>query len=187
VPMMVAGDECRRTQQGNNNVWCQDNAVSWFDWDLVTDHADLVRFVSALIRLRLDNPTLRRRTFLEGGSSGSGLLPDVEWFSPEGHHIDWYAADGSLTCFFSARFFVRRVASLPGFLQMPVVLILGLWCAVSVARARGEPPCPPPFSSHGTARAGWKSASCFHRSPAMPTGSVWSAACMPMCPTTSRR
>jgi len=47
------------------------------------------------------------------------------------------------TCFFSARFFVRRVASLPGFLQMPVVLILGLWCAVSVARARGEPPCPP--------------------------------------------
>jgi isoamylase len=102
VPMMVAGDECRRTQQGNNNAWCQDNAVSWFDWELVTGHADLVRFASALIRLRLDNPTLRRRTFLEGGASGSGLLPDVEWFSPEGQHIDWYAADGSLTCFFSA-------------------------------------------------------------------------------------
>jgi isoamylase len=102
VPMLVAGDECRRTQQGNNNAWCQDNAVSWFDWRLVDEHAGLVRFVTALIRLRLDNPTLRRRTFLEGGSSGSGVLPDVEWFSPEGHHIDWYAADGSLTCFFSA-------------------------------------------------------------------------------------
>ncbi len=102
VPMIVAGDECRRTQQGNNNAWCQDNAVSWFDWALTTKHADLVRFVSALIGLRLDNPALRRPTFLEGGSSASGTLPDVEWFSPEGHHIDWYAADGSLTCFFSA-------------------------------------------------------------------------------------
>jgi isoamylase len=102
VPMLVAGDECRRTQQGNNNAWCQDNAVSWFDWRLVDRHADLVRFVTALIRLRLDNPTLRRRTFLEGGVSSDGTLPDVEWFSPEGNHIDWYAADASLTCFFSA-------------------------------------------------------------------------------------
>ncbi len=102
VPMIVAGDECRRTQQGNNNAWCQDNAVSWFDWRLVTEHADLVRFVTALIRMRLDNPALRRRSFLEGGSIDSGVLPDVEWFSPEGNHIDWYAADGSLTCFFSA-------------------------------------------------------------------------------------
>jgi glycogen operon protein len=68
----------------------------------VTEHADLVRFVTALIRMRLDNPALRRRSFLEGGSIDSGVLPDVEWFSPEGNHIDWYAADGSLTCFFSA-------------------------------------------------------------------------------------
>jgi len=102
VPMILAGDECRRTQQGNNNAWCQDNPVSWFDWRLVDEHADLVRFVTTLIRQRLDNPTLRRRSFLEGGTSGAGLLPDVEWFSPEGNHIDWYAADGSLTCFFSA-------------------------------------------------------------------------------------
>jgi isoamylase len=102
VPMMLSGDECRRTQVGNNNAWCQDNPVSWFDWRLVDEHAELIRFVTSLIRLRLDNPTLRRRTFLDGGSSGSGALPDVEWFSPEGHHIDWYAADGSLTCFFSA-------------------------------------------------------------------------------------
>jgi len=102
VPMMVAGDECRRTQQGNNNAWCQDNPVSWFDWGLVEEHADLVRFTAALIAFRLDNPTLRRRAFLEGGASESGELPDVEWFSPEGNHIDWYAADGSLTCFFAA-------------------------------------------------------------------------------------
>jgi isoamylase len=102
VPMLLAGDECRRTQQGNNNAWCQDNAVSWFDWRLVDKSADLFRFVAALIRFRLGNPALRRRTFLAGGVSPSGSLPDVEWFSPEGAHIDWYAVDASLTCFFGA-------------------------------------------------------------------------------------
>ncbi len=102
VPMLVAGDECRRTQQGNNNAWCQDNAVSWFDWQLVEKHADLVRFVSTLMRFRLGNPAIRRRTFLVGGSSASGTIPDVEWFSPEGVHIDWHAHDASLTVLFGA-------------------------------------------------------------------------------------
>jgi isoamylase len=102
VPMLVAGDECRRTQRGNNNAYCQDNPISWFDWNLAEREKDLVRFVRELIRLRLDNPTLRRRTFLKGGTSGEGHLPDVEWFSAEGLHVDWYAADSSLTCFFGA-------------------------------------------------------------------------------------
>jgi isoamylase len=102
VPMLLSGDECRRTQQGNNNAYCQDNEISWFDWSLVESQADLVRFVRELIRFRLDNPTLRRRSFLEGGRSADGVLPDVEWFSPEGNHVDWYAADASLTCFFGA-------------------------------------------------------------------------------------
>jgi glycogen operon protein len=102
VPMLLMGDECRRTQQGNNNAYCQDNAVSWFDWTLVDTHADLVRFVRELVRFRLGNPTVRRRSFLEGGTSIDGTLPDVEWFSPEGVHVDWYAADASLACFFGA-------------------------------------------------------------------------------------
>jgi glycogen operon protein len=102
VPMLLSGDECRRTQRGNNNAWCQDNPLSWFDWDLVGRHADLVRFVHELVRFRLENPTLRRRSFLQGGTSGTGALPDVEWFSADGVHIDWYAADCSLTCVFGA-------------------------------------------------------------------------------------
>ncbi|NBS32108.1 MAG: glycogen debranching enzyme GlgX [Planctomycetia bacterium] len=102
VPMLVAGDECRRTQKGNNNAYCQDNTLSWFDWSLVDEHAELVRFVRQLISFRLGNPTLRRRNFLRGGSSAAGVLPDVEWFSPEGSHVDWYAADASLVCFFGA-------------------------------------------------------------------------------------
>jgi isoamylase len=102
VPMLLSGDECGRTQQGNNNAWCQDNPVSWFDWGLVESQADLVRYVRELARFRLGNPTLRRRTFLKGGSSSSGTIPDVEWFSPEGEHIDWYTADASLCCVFGA-------------------------------------------------------------------------------------
>ena len=102
VPMLVAGDECRRTQQGNNNAYCQDNAVSWFDWSLVEQNTDLQRFVQTLIEFRLGNPTLRRTSFLHGGNCNTGVLPDVEWFSPEGTHVDWYAADASLACFFGA-------------------------------------------------------------------------------------
>ncbi len=102
VPMLLSGDECRRTQQGNNNAYCQDNAISWFDWNMVERNEDLVRFVQGLVRFRLDNPTLRRRSFLVGGTSDGGPLPDVEWFSPEGIHVDWYAADASLVCFFGA-------------------------------------------------------------------------------------
>ena len=102
VPMLVAGDECRRTQQGNNNAYCQDNAISWFDWNLPLANAELVKFTKQLIRQRLNNPTLRRRTFLHGGSSESGVIPDVEWFSPNGSHVDWFSGDSSLVCFFGA-------------------------------------------------------------------------------------
>lgn len=102
VPMLLAGDECRRTQQGNNNAYCQDNAISWFDWNLPHANAELVEFTKKLIRQRLNNPTLRRRTFLHGGSSESGVIPDVEWFSPEGSHVDWFSGDSSLVCFFGA-------------------------------------------------------------------------------------
>jgi len=56
TPMLLMGDEARRTQRGNNNAWCQDNDVSWFDWGLVHEHADLVHFVRSLIRARTSSP-----------------------------------------------------------------------------------------------------------------------------------
>ena len=102
VPMLLAGDEAGRTQRGNNNAWCQDNDVSWFDWRLVDGNADLLRFVRELVAFRRGNPTLRRRSFLQGGASSSGTLPDVEWFAADGGPIDWYAADAALTCFLGA-------------------------------------------------------------------------------------
>ena len=102
VPMLLAGDECRRTQGGNNNAWCQDTPVSWFDWSLVETHADLVRFVRGIIRFRRSNPALRRREFLRGIDDAGGQEPDVEWFSADGGPVDWEAAGASLVCFFSA-------------------------------------------------------------------------------------
>ncbi|MFM7184471.1 MAG: glycogen debranching protein GlgX [Planctomycetota bacterium] len=102
VPMLLGGDECGRTQGGNNNAWCQDNDVSWLDWSLVESHSGLVRFVRELVRFRRENPTLRRRVFLRGGASASDAVPDVEWFGPDGAPVDWGAVNGSLACFFAA-------------------------------------------------------------------------------------
>ena len=84
VPMLLSGDECRRTQRGNNNAYCQDNPISWFDWRLVEKNADLVRFMQGLIALRRANPTLRRKDFLRGEPWLTGELPDVSWFDADG-------------------------------------------------------------------------------------------------------
>lgn len=89
VPMMVAGDECRRTQKGNNNAYCQDNDISWFDWRLVEKNSDLVRFTAALIQFRRDQPTIRRKSFLTGHAVDGRQLPDLSWFNPAGYPLDW--------------------------------------------------------------------------------------------------
>jgi glycogen operon protein len=102
VPMMLYGDEARRTQRGNNNAYCQDNAISWFDWNLVSKNADLVRFCQALVAFRRSQPTLRRENFLTGQPTSPGGLPDVSWFDASGQPIRW-ADDGSnLVCMFAA-------------------------------------------------------------------------------------
>ena len=66
IPMICGGDEVARTQQGNNNAYCQDNAISWTNWDLDEDQKDLLEFVSKLIHLRLEHPVLHRRRFFSG-------------------------------------------------------------------------------------------------------------------------
>jgi len=74
VPMLLAGDECRRTQQGNNNPYIQDNPVSWFDWTLVGTYADLVTFTQGMLDFRKRHPALRRSSFFTGQPSQRGLL-----------------------------------------------------------------------------------------------------------------
>jgi isoamylase len=83
VPMLLAGDEFLRTQGGNNNAWCQDNAVSWLDWSLADQNAGFLRFVREMIALRKRHPALRRRGFLWGADVvWHGVLPYKPDFSP---------------------------------------------------------------------------------------------------------
>src|SRR6202040_2608378 len=80
VPMLLGGDEFLRTQQGNNNAWCQDNELSWVDWSLAIKNADFLRFVREMIALRKRHPILRRRRFLDGASA---VWHGVEPFRPD--------------------------------------------------------------------------------------------------------
>jgi glycogen debranching enzyme GlgX/4-alpha-glucanotransferase len=90
VPMLQAGDELGRTQNGNNNSYCQDNEISWLDWQTVDD--DLSKFVSDLIKLRRRFPQLRLHGFLTGEPGLKGDVNDVTWLSPLGkpmQNSDW--------------------------------------------------------------------------------------------------
>ena len=92
VPMLLAGDEFGRTQQGNNNAYCQDNELSWIDWSCAERHESLVEFVSRLVELRKSRPWLRRDTFLKGTRRGSDDAKDVTWLHPSGREmtdVDW--------------------------------------------------------------------------------------------------
>jgi glycogen operon protein len=87
--MLLGGDELGRTQGGNNNAWCQDNEISWFDWE--SADAGLLEFVRRLIALRREHPVFRRTSFLTGTTGESGL-PDAWWFRTDGRRMtqrDW--------------------------------------------------------------------------------------------------
>jgi len=92
TPMVLGGDEFSRSQGGNNNAWCQDNGISWFNWDWDERGRLMFLFTKRLLEMRRDHPVFRRRQFLEGSDpSGSGL-PDVWWFRADGRRMtkrDW--------------------------------------------------------------------------------------------------
>jgi glycogen operon protein len=91
IPMLQAGDEFARTQQGNNNAYCQDNEISWVDWGLYAANQDLVQFVRLLSRVRREHAELRRETFLKGTASRTGIK-DVSWLHVRGGEMtqnDW--------------------------------------------------------------------------------------------------
>ncbi|MGH7324262.1 MAG: glycogen debranching protein GlgX [Candidatus Rokuibacteriota bacterium] len=92
VPMLCAGDEIGRTQGGNNNAYCQDNEISWLDWDLDEPRRGLLEYVRGLIALRRREPVLRRRQFLHGRRIYGSEVKDLAWFRPDGKEMteqDW--------------------------------------------------------------------------------------------------
>jgi isoamylase len=102
VPMLLMGDECRRTQGGNNNAYCQDNDVSWFNWALVKRNRGLWRFCRELIHFRRDEPTVRQTAFLHGLPHRLNGLPDVSWYGDSGAPVDWNNSDEGIICVLTA-------------------------------------------------------------------------------------
>ncbi len=84
VPMLLAGDEMGRTQRGNNNAYCQDNASSWVNWALTPDDAVMLDYVARLIRLRREHPVFRRRNFFHGLAPHGARIKDIHWIKPDG-------------------------------------------------------------------------------------------------------
>ncbi|QFY42466.1 glycogen debranching protein GlgX [Candidatus Methylospira mobilis] len=99
VPMMRAGDEVLRTQKGNNNGYCQDNELSWFDWNLAERQANMLQFVQRLIAFRKRHPSLRRRRFMTGGILAGRGIADVTWHGAQLHAPQWDDPDSRLLAY----------------------------------------------------------------------------------------
>jgi glycogen operon protein len=87
VPMLLGGDEMGRTQQGNNNAYCQDSEISWFDWNLSDADRQLLDFTRGLIRLFRGHPVLRRRRFFQGRRIRGSRVKDLTWLAPDGSEM----------------------------------------------------------------------------------------------------
>jgi glycogen operon protein len=99
VPMLSGGDEIGRTQLGNNNAYCQDNELSWTDWNLTTTSRDLLAFTTRLIRLQREEPVLRRRTFFQGRAIRGGQVKDIVWLDASGSELSDREWQSDLQCF----------------------------------------------------------------------------------------
>ena len=95
VPMICGGDEIARTQAGNNNAYCQDNEINWFDWQLPPASREFLAFTQDMLRFRAAHPVLRRRRFLQGRRIRGIDVKDLAWFDPDGNEMTddvWHAS-----------------------------------------------------------------------------------------------
>lgn len=99
VPMLLAGDELAHTQKGNNNAYCQDNELTWLEWEFTAEQRELLAFVRKVLRLRKSEPVFQRRKFLKGRSVKGTNVKDLYWLTPSGKEMtdkDWNA--GFIRC-----------------------------------------------------------------------------------------
>jgi glycogen operon protein len=96
VPMISGGDELSRSQKGNNNVYCQNNAISWTGWELSREDRRFLNFVRRVIRIRQEQPVFHRHNFFRGRPIHGSTLKDIAWFRPDGVEMssdDWHSSD----------------------------------------------------------------------------------------------
>jgi glycogen operon protein len=89
TPMLLGGDEIGRTQKGNNNAYCQDNELSWYDWSLLEKNQNLFRFVKEIIAFRRRHPGFMRPEFYTGRNGRYDAMPDISWFDEKGASPNW--------------------------------------------------------------------------------------------------
>jgi glycogen operon protein len=96
IPMILAGDEVLNSQLGNNNSYCQDNELSWFDWRLIKKNQEMFRFVQLMIALRKSHPCLMRRQFLTGENINNRDIKDIIWYGKDLNSQPWDDQDASI-------------------------------------------------------------------------------------------
>jgi isoamylase len=96
TPMINGGDEFRRTQQGNNNAYCQHNEISWYNWDFLEEHAEIFRFARRVIALRQAHPVFRRTKFFTGMDISGDQFKDIHWYQPDGEDASWESSEKCL-------------------------------------------------------------------------------------------
>jgi len=101
VPMILGGDEFRRTQKGNNNAYCQDNEISWYDWSLLDKNNEIFLFMKSLIHIRKQHNIFRRDNFFTGKVAESDVIPDISWYKETGEKQDWKKENKTLGVFIS--------------------------------------------------------------------------------------
>jgi len=99
TPMILGGDEFARTQRGNNNAYCQDNDISWFDWSLASLNSTQVEFFRKAIAFTRRFPVLQRRKFLLGRDLDADGVPDLAWFAPDGGQLRWQDENARTLCY----------------------------------------------------------------------------------------
>ena len=128
--MLLGGDERCRTQGGNNNAWCQDNEISWYDWNDDDCARAMLEWTRRLIELRREHPVFRRKLHLSGESKAGSGLPDVWWFRSDGRKMtraDWQSGKNVVGMFLNGSELVapgpqrraHRGRLVPALLQRP--------------------------------------------------------------------
>ena len=151
TPMILAGDEVLHTQRGNNNAYCQDNEISWFNWQRVESEGSMLRFMRELIAFRRRHRSLRRKTFLTGRAARGAALPDITWHGERMSEPPWFDPNARHLAFTLAGVdpdepplhVILNMWWEPRAFQLPA-LTWGEWrCAINTALASPRDIAPP--------------------------------------------
>ena len=99
TPMVLGGDEFMRTQKGNNNAYCQDNDISWFDWELAQRNADILSFFQQTVALTKRYPILQRRKYFHGKDLDGNRIPDINWYGIDLAGPRWNDSEARTLCY----------------------------------------------------------------------------------------